>query len=306
MVNKVMSIVAEPGPAVALHMGSAGRSSNDTRAISVWKLLLLLGMVAIVYSQVVAKLVMDWWRIPDFSHGFLVVPFAAYLAWRKRAELRQTPPSPTWAGIAVMGVAASLMLLGVYGAELFLMRLSLLVMLVGVILLHGRAYVGHLRFTLLVLLLAIPIPAIVFNQITMPLQMIASKAASAALPLFGVPTLREGNIIQVPMMKLEVAQACSGIRSLMSLITLAILYGYFAENSALRRTLLVVLSVPIAITANAARIVGTGICVQYWSPDMASGFFHEFSGWLVFVVSLLCLFAVHRLIRLPKFAGGKP
>jgi exosortase len=122
--------------------------------------------------------------------------------------------------------------------------------------------------------------------------------ASALLPLFGVPVLREGNVIVLPMMKLEVAEACSGIRSLMSLFTLAIFYGYFLEKSFWRRVALVLASIPIAIAANAVRILGTGLCVQYWDPDKALGFFHEFSGWVIFLVSLACLFIVHRAMSL--------
>jgi len=142
------------------------------------------------------------------------------------------------------------------------------------------------------------LPAIIYNQVTFPLQILASKTASDLLPLFGVPVLREGNVIVLPMMRLEVAEACSGIRSLISLFTLAIFYGYFLEKSVLRRTILALSSIPIAIGANAIRILGTGLCVQYWDPDKAMGFFHEFSGWVVFVVSLSCLFAVHKVLSL--------
>ncbi len=156
----------------------------------------------------------------------------------------------------------------------------------------------ELRFALLVLLLAIPLPAIIFNQITFPLQILASKLASALLPLFGVPVLREGNVIELPLMKLEVAEACSGIRSLMSLFTLAVFYGYFLEKSNWRRVALALASIPIAIAANAVRILGTGLCVQYWDPDKALGFFHEFSGWVIFLVSLACLYLVHRAMSL--------
>jgi exosortase len=162
----------------------------------------------------------------------------------------------------------------------------------------GWPLLKELRFVLLVLLLAIPIPSIIFNQITFPLQILASKLASALLPLFNVPVLREGNVIELPAMKLEVAEACSGIRSLMSLFTLAVFYGYFLEKSFARRAFLALCSIPIAIAANAVRIFGTGLCVQYWDPDKAEGFFHEFSGWVMFLVSLGCLFIVHRTMRL--------
>ena len=122
--------------------------------------------------------------------------------------------------------------------------------------------------------------------------------ASALLPLFGVPVLREGNVIELPAMKLEVAEACSGIRSLMSLFTLAVFYGYFLEKSTGRRVFLALASIPIAIAANAVRILGTGLCVQYWDPDKAQGFFHEFSGWVMFLISLSCLFIVQRAMNL--------
>jgi len=260
---------------------------------------LLLVLVGLVYAGVLAKLVTDWWEIPDFSHGFLVPIFAGYLVWVKRETLRKTKIEPAWSGVGVVAVGLVVLLLGVYGAELFLSRVSLVIVLVGLVLTFGGAQLlKELRFALLVLLLAIPIPSIIFNQITLPLQMLASKLASALLPLFGVPVLREGNVIELPAMKLEVAEACSGIRSLMSLFTLSVFYGYFLEKTFLRRLILALASIPIAIAANAVRILGTGLCVQYWDPDKAMGFFHEFSGWVMFLVSLGCLFFVHRIMRL--------
>jgi exosortase len=256
-------------------------------------------LVAVVYYQVLGKLVTDWWQIPDFSHGFLVPIFAAYLLWEKRSILLATKIAPSWSGIAVMALGLAVLLLGVYGSELFLSRVSLVILLAGLTLCFGgRLLLKELRFALLVLLLAIPIPAILFNQITFPLQLLASRLASDLLPLFAVPVLREGNVIVLPLMKLEVAEACSGIRSLMSLFTLAVFYGYFMEKSVWRRVALILASIPIAIAANALRILGTGLCVQYWDPDKAMGFFHEFSGWVIFLVSLGCLYLVHRMMLL--------
>jgi len=264
-----------------------------------WGSVLIGALLAAVYYRVLAKLVTDWWQIPDFSHGFLVPVFAAYLVWDKRESLLATKVVPTWSGVAVVALGLAVLLLGVYGAELFLSRVSLVILVTGLVLCFGGwELLRELRFALLVLLLAIPIPAILFNQITLPLQILASKLASALLPLFGVPVLREGNVIVLPAMKLEVAEACSGIRSLVSLFTLSIFYGYFLEKSVWRRALLALASIPIAIAANAVRILGTGLCVQYWDPDKALGFFHEFSGWVIFLVSLGCLFIVHRVMCL--------
>jgi exosortase len=219
--------------------------------------------------------------------------------WAKRKDLLKIKSAPSWSGVAVVALGLVVLLLGVYGAELFLSRISLVILLAGLVLSFGGSeLLKELRFPLLVLILAIPIPGIVFNEITIPLQFLASKLASALLPLFGVPVLREGNIIELASMKLEVAEACSGIHSLISLFTLAIFYGYFLEKSTMRRVILALASIPIAIAANAVRILGTGLCVQYWDPDQAMGFFHEFSGWVIFLVSLGCLYIVHRVMCL--------
>ncbi|HXC95519.1 MAG TPA: exosortase A [Edaphobacter sp.] len=256
-------------------------------------------LLALLYYRVAFKLIYDWYSIPDYSHGFLVPLFAAFLVWDKRKVLAATSIKPTWAGVPLVVFGIFVLILGVYGVELFTARMSFILVLTGILwTLLGWPMVRELRFPLLVLILAIPFPAIVFNQITFPLQLFASKIASQILPLLGVPVLLEGNVIHLPVMPLEVAEACSGIRSLMSLFTLAIFYGYFLERSTGRRVILALASIPIAVTANVVRIVGTGLCVQYWDPDKALGFFHEFSGWVMFVVSLGCLYLVHRAMRL--------
>jgi exosortase len=197
-----------------------------------------------------------------------------------------------------LGAGLSLLIVGQMGAEIFLSRASLLIVLAGlVIFFFGWTFFRRLLFPWAFLFLMIPIPAIVFNQITFPLQLLASKVASTVLPWLGVPVLREGNVIILPAMALEVAEACSGIRSLMSLLTLAIIYGYLMERRVSVRVWLAIASIPIAVAANSFRIVGTGLLVQYWDPAKAQGFFHEFSGWLIFVVSLTMLYLLHLSIR---------
>jgi len=265
----------------------------------IWAAVLIVLLLIAVYHEVLRKLVVDWWEIPDASHGFLVPLFAAYLVWSRRESVSRTELRPTWSGVAVAAAGLAILVLGVLGAELFLSRISLVIVLTGLILSFGGSKIlAKLRFPFLILLLAIPIPAIIYNQITLPLQTLAARAAEALLPVFAVPVLREGHVIVLPSMRLEVAQACSGIRSLMSLLTVSILYGYFLERSLWKRTVLALASVPIAVVANCLRIVGTGLCVQYWNPDQALGFFHEFSGWVIFLVSLLCLYLVHRFMSL--------
>ncbi len=294
-------------PASTIEDERAPAPSQAAQSWLPWLPYILLALVVTaIYYQVVGKLVVDWYDNPDFSHGFLVAPFAIFLLWDKRKALRDTPIQQTWAGVWLIVAAIFVLFMGVYGAELFLSRLSLVMLLAGIVwTLCGRAMLREMRFAILVLLLAIPIPAVLFNQITFPLQLLASRMASAILPLFGVPVLRDGNIIQLPSMQLEVAEACSGIRSLMSLFAVAIFYGYFLERTTWRRVVLALAAIPIAVFANAARIVGTGLCVQYWNPDKAVGFFHEFSGWLMFIVSLCCLYFVHSLMRLKIPSGRK-
>ena len=152
----------------------------------------------------------------------------------------------------------------------------------------------------------IPIPTIIFNQITFPLQLLASRVSGLILPVLGVPVLREGNVINLPAMALEVAEACSGIRSLMSLVALAIIYGYLMEKRLWVRWVLALASVPIAVVANSVRIIGTGLLVQYWDPEKAEGYFHASWGWIIFVISLVMLYALHNVMSMIlEKAGAK-
>jgi exosortase len=264
-------------------------------------------LLVILYHHIAVKLVMDWYNIPDVGYGFLIPFFAIFLLWDRRQELLDTPIVPSWAGASLVVLGLMQLVLGVFGADLFIQRTSFIVLLAGLVwTLLGKAMLGKMKFVLLVLLLAIPLPTIVLNQITFPLQIFASTCATELLQRVGVPVLRDGNIINLPAMPLEVAEACSGIRSLMSLITVAVIYGYFLERKTWKRWALALSAVPIAVIANVARIFGTGLCVQYWDPEKALGFFHEFSGWLMFVVSLGCLYLVHLAMRLIAREDRRP
>jgi exosortase len=244
-------------------------------------------------------LIGQWWSDPNFSHGFFVPLFSALIVWQERGRLTRISPRPAWSGLLILILALCVLVVGQMGAELFFSRSSLLLALAGLIVLFlGWSFFRATLFPWAFLLLMIPIPVIIFNQITFPLQLQASKVAAFVLPLFGVPILREGNVINLPSMALEVAEACSGIRSLMSLVTLAIIYGYLMEKRLWVRWVLALASVPIAIVANSVRIIGTGLLVQYWDADKAEGYFHASWGWIIFVVSLLMLYALHGLIRL--------
>jgi exosortase len=250
------------------------------------------------YIYVLTHLVGQWWKDPNFSHGFFVPLFSAFVIWQERSRLARLSPRPSWWGLLFLGFGLCVLVVGQMGAELFLSRFSMLIVLAGLVVLFlGWSFFRALLFPWAFLLLMIPIPAIVFNQITFPLQLLASWVASTTLPWMGVPVLREGNVIVLPAMALEVADACSGIRSLMSLTTLAIIYGYLMERRVAVRVLLALASLPIAVAANSLRVVGTGLLVQYWDPDKAQGFFHEFQGWLMFVASLVMLFVLHRVLQ---------
>lgn len=267
--------------------------------LPVWQILVLCGLLLWLYGSTLTHLVAQWWRDPDFSHGFFVPLFAGFVIWQERSRLAGVKLHPSWSGLLVLGFGLGVLALGQMGAEIFLSRFSLLIVLAGLVVLFlGWSFFRAILFPWAFLTLMIPIPAIVFNQITLPLQLLASKIASAILPWLGVPVLREGNVILLPHMALEVADACSGIRSLMSLATLAVIYGYLAERKTSLRVLLALAALPIAVAANSLRIVVTGLLVQYWDPDKAQGFFHEFQGWLMFVASLVMLYLLHRAFRM--------
>jgi exosortase len=270
----------------------------DLARSSWWEAPVIVALLFWLYMPTLTHLVAQWWNDPNFSHGFFVPLFSAFVIWQERTRLSAVSRRPSWSGLLFLGLGLCVLIVGQMGAELFLSRLSLLIVLAGLIVLFlGWNFFRALLFPWAFLLLMIPVPAIVFNQITFPLQLLASKVASTTLPWMGVPVLREGNVIVLPAMALEVAEACSGIRSLMSLATLAVIYGYLMERKVGVRVLLAVASIPIAVAANSMRIVGTGLLVQYWDPEKAEGFFHEFSGWLIFVVSLVMLYLLHRAVR---------
>jgi exosortase len=257
-------------------------------------------LMAWLYAPILARLFLQWIgpaRDPNFEHGIFVPQFALYILWQDRKRLQAIAPSPSWAGLPLIVLGLLMLIIGVLGAELFFSRVSLLILLAGlVILFQGWNFFRAILFPLAFLLLMIPIPALILQQITFPLQMLAAKLATALLQLVQVPVLREGNVIVLASMPLDVAEACSGIRSLLTLVTLAIIYGYLMETRIWMRVLLAISAVPIAVAANSFRIFGTGLLVQYWDPDKAEGFFHTFSGWLIFVVALVMLFALHRLL----------
>ena len=271
--------------------------SSRGRVWIVWSAALFC-LVVSLYAAVFKALVGQWWTDPDYGHGFLVPLFSGYVMWRLREQWLKSESKPTNFGLLVM-VGAIVLLLGAsLAAELFTSRFSLLVLLAGMILfLAGWKVLRATSFPLAFLLSMIPIPVIIYNQITFPLQSIASRFATFWLELVQVPVLREGNVLILPNYSLEVVEACSGIRSLMTLITLAIVYGYLAEPRRWARYSLAILMIPIAIVSNAIRIMGTGVLTYRFGPAAAEGFFHEFSGWVIFLAALILMFAGHWFLK---------
>jgi exosortase len=255
-------------------------------------------LFAILYGPILLGLAQNWWADPDYGHGFLVPLFSGYVLWREREKWLAAAVVPSNFGFVVMIAAVGLLIIGSLGAELFTTRLSMLLLLAGMILfLRGWSTLRAVSFPLGFLLLMIPLPVIIYNQIAFPLQLFASRCASSLLELVGVPVLRDGNVLLLSNYALEVVEACSGIRSLISLLALAIAYTYLTGTPRWIKQVLVVLMVPIAVVTNAMRIAGAGVLAHRFGPTAAEGFLHEFSGWVVFVAALLLMFVCHQILQ---------
>ena len=267
---------------------------------SQWTLIRLgaiVGSLLILYASVLKMLIYDWIHLDDFSHGFLIPLVSLYFVYERRKQIAAQSPSGHWVGLGLIISGVVLLLFGKLASEWFTMEVSLLIVMGGIILyLAGKEMLKILLFPLVFLILMIPIPSLVLQKITFPMQLFASKVAAASLQGVGIPVLREGNIIQLANTSLEVAEACSGIRSLISLLALSIVFAYFSQNEIWKRVVLVLSTFPIAIIANAARVSGTGALAHYYGESAAQGFFHGFSGWILFMVAFVCLFGIGLLL----------
>src|SRR5688572_5323581 len=282
-------------------MGGRVQSVLRPRVAAVLAATFIVAALGWLYADVVPGLVRQWAADADYSHGFFVAPLAAFFVWERRNRLAALPIRPHLAGVALLTLSLCVFIAGRYGSELFLTRASMIGVVAGLVLfLAGWAHLKALAFPIAFLLLMIPLPAIVFNQVAFPLQMLASQLGEVVISASGVPVLREGNVLLLPGRALEVAEACSGIRSLMSLFMLAVVLGYFTEHRSGPRIAIAIAAVPIAVIADAARVAGTGLASYWISPAAAEGFFHSFSGWLMFVVALAGLLLVHRMFEVAR------
>lgn len=283
---------------------------------NLWRAFAITIAILFAYATVLTKLSRDWWFDENYSHGLLIPFIIGYILWLQRDKFTQgsSKPSVLW-GTAAIVVALFALWAGVAGAELYTQRLSLLLLLIGTVVYFWGWKVLQLTLVpLFLLFLAIPIPAILFNRIAFPLQLFASRCAVWSMGVFGIPVLRQGNVIELKPLnsintkKLEVVEACSGIRSLMTLLTLAVVFAYFTHPrnedgggkpfgwlksyGFWRSLILVVSAVPIAIVTNAFRVSGTGVLAHYYGTEVADGFFHSFSGWAIYIVAFILLFLV--------------
>jgi exosortase len=263
-------------------------------------------LLAICYGPVLRALVNQWNFDPDMGHGFFVPVLAGYIAWQKREEILNKPAKPNWWGLAIVVWAAFQLYIATLGAEIFLARTSFVISIIGtVLLLGGTEYLRIFGFPLFLLFFMVPIPAILYNEITFPLQLIASSAAEHAIDLLGIPVIREGNVLVLAEQSLNVVEACSGIRSLLTLTFLSLVYGYFLERRTWLRVVLFFATIPIAVIANAGRVTMTGVIASF-KPELAEGMFHEAQGWVIFMVALVILIAFHQAVLAIVRMTGKP
>ncbi len=254
-------------------------------------------LLVIAYYPILKHLVEQWWTDPDVGHGFFVPLVAGYIAWTRKDEIMALCWKPAWWGAALLVWGGLQAYIGLLGAELFLQRTAFLISLVGLLLLlGGTALIKELAFPLLLLPFMVPIPTVIYNQITFPLQLFASRVAETLLGMIGIPVLREGNVLVLASQTLSVAEACSGIRSLLSLSFLSLVYAFFFDNKVWMRWALFLGVLPIAILANAGRVTITGILSEQ-NPELARGFFHELEGFVIFAIAFAMLFVLHLLIN---------
>jgi len=285
----------------------ARNASDEARwpALAAWLSLGTIAiLVAVLYAETGRRLAAQWARDENYTHGFLVLPLAGWFVWERRARLARLDPAPSPVGGVLLGAGLLQLLLGVAGAELFLQRTSFIVVVAGlVLLLLGGRFLRALLFPIAFLAFMVPPPASVVNGVAFPLQLFAARAATFCLYNFGIPVLREGNVIALAHARLEVVDACSGIRSLQALACLSVVYGQMTSRPLWQRWALLLASVPIAVAANAVRVTGTGLLAHHIGERAAEGFYHSFAGWSVFVVALGLLVALGTLL---SRGGGRP
>jgi len=275
-------------------------SSTEMSKTRAWfDVLLLSTLVVIMYAPILSSLARQWWDDPNYSHGVFVPVFVAYILWSERDRWRVLPFRTNNFGLAIMLFAIGLRILATLGAELFTARLSLLILISGMVLfLAGCQVLRSIAFPVGYLIFMIPLPAIVYYQLTFPLQLWASRLGASGLVALGIHTVREGNLLFLPNCTLNVVEACSGIRSLLSLLAAVVAYGYLDEPSTWKRTALAVASIPVAIATNGLRLVATGVLSFFFGTAVDYGAIHLALGLFFFALAFLSILLIHKLLGL--------
>lgn len=252
--------------------------------------LVAVGIALFVYGPILYYMALHWNTVADYSHGFLIAPLALYFAWERKPQLKRARIEPSWWGMLPLALSTMTLVVGRLGVELMNMRISFVLALMGIVLLLlGRQVFKILAFPLFFLFLMVPLPQSLVNPIAFPLQLIAADWAVQVLYYLHIPALREGNIIHLPNTTLFVAEACSGLRSLMALITLGVVFAYFFRKSWGERIIIVASAIPIAIVVNALRVTITGILTYRFGEKAAEGAIHEFQGLITFSAAFVLL-----------------
>jgi exosortase len=243
-----------------------------------------------LYAPILYYMTRHWSEVQDYSHGFIVAPLAIYFAYERRAALQRASVSTSWWGVVPLLLGCLTLTIGRLGMELMNLRVSFVLTVAGlVLLLLGREIFRILAFPIGFLLLMIPLPQSLVNVVAFPLQLQAADWAVRIISALGVPALREGNVIHLPDTALFVAEACSGLRSLMALITLGVVFAYFYRKSWIERAVIVLSAIPIAIVVNALRVALTGVLAYHYGRDAGAGALHEFQGLITFAAAWVLL-----------------
>lgn len=253
-------------------------------------ILIFLGVLALLYMDPVASMVGEWYTDENYSHGFLIPVISGYLLWQRKDELAKARVSPANTGVLIAALGLLMFLVGNVAGENFTMRFSLLVVVAGAIIFaYGYGFFGAMLFPYMYLFFMLPLPFILYDAVAFPLKLMVTEYSVWALKLVGIPVLREGNIIELTNITLEVADACSGIRSIVSLLALSTAFAFFTQSRFHKRFILIALAIPIAIIANSIRVIGTGILASRYGSAAAEGFFHEFAGLVIFGIAIVML-----------------
>jgi len=271
---------------------------NDIIPVNKTKVATLSIVAALLFAPVIAELIQMWSTKDDYSHGFLVLPVSLYMVWQKRHKLQKWPVKPSWLGLPILVGSVAIYFIAFSTKFHMLMYISMPVIILGLLLfVIGRRLTRELLLPIVFLFFLFPIPDSYYILFTSPLKLLITKISMELIYIMGIPVYREGNLIFLAATQLEVTEACSGIRSLYSYLMLGFVFAFMSRN--LKSKLILILStIPLALLVNVIRVTGTGILSNYFGEKAAQGFFHEFSGFLLFAVGFCFLFGEYYYLRI--------